>query len=32
MVVTASFQAWVGIKIHMGYNQEAYDAERAALA
>jgi hypothetical protein len=22
----------VGIKIHMGYNQEAYDAEGAALA
>jgi len=23
---------WVGIKAHMGYNQEAYDAECAALA
>jgi len=23
---------WVGIKTHMGYNQEAYDAECAALA
>jgi NAD(P)-dependent dehydrogenase (short-subunit alcohol dehydrogenase family) len=25
-------QSWVGIKNHMGYNQEAYDAECAALA
>jgi len=25
-------QSWVGIKTHMGYNQEAYDAECAALA
>jgi len=25
-------QAWKGIKTHMGYNQEAYDAECAALA
>jgi ribonuclease HI len=25
-------QHWVGIKTHMGYNQEAYDAERAAFA
>ena len=24
--------SWVGIKTHMGYNQEAYDAECAALA
>jgi len=25
-------ESWVGIKTHMGYNQEAYDAECAALA
>jgi len=25
-------QTWVGIKTHMGYNQEAYDAECAAVA
>jgi ribonuclease HI len=25
-------QHWVGIKTHMGYSQEAYDAECAALA
>jgi len=25
-------QSWVGIKSHMGYNQEAYHAECAALA
>jgi len=25
-------QAWEGIKTHMGYNQEAYDVECAALA
>jgi ribonuclease HI len=25
-------QRWVGIKTHMGYNQEAYEAECAALA
>jgi len=25
-------QSWVGIKNHMGYNQEAYDAECVALA
>ena len=25
-------ESWVGIKTHMGYNQEAYDAEFAALA
>jgi len=25
-------QTWKGIKTHMGYNQEAYDAECAALA
>jgi ribonuclease HI len=25
-------QSWVGIKTHMGYNQEAYDAECAAVA
>jgi len=24
-------QCWVGLKTHMGYNQEAYDGERAAL-
>jgi hypothetical protein len=24
-------QSWAGIKNHMGYNQEAYDAECAAL-
>ena len=32
MVVTASFQARVGIKTHMGHNQEAYDAVCAAPA
>jgi len=25
-------EAWVGIKTHLGFNQEAYDAEYAALA
>ena len=24
--------SWAGIETHMGYNQEAYDAECAALA
>ena len=31
-VVWKNGQSWVGIKTHMGYNQEAYDAECAALA
>jgi hypothetical protein len=31
-VVWKSGQTWKGIKTHMGYNQEAYDAECAALA
>jgi ribonuclease HI len=31
-VVWQSGQRWVGIKTRMGYNQEAYDAERSALA
>jgi hypothetical protein len=31
-VVWQNGQSWVGIKNHMGYNQEAYDAECAALA
>jgi len=30
--VWKSGQTWKGIKTHMGYNQEAYDAECAALA
>jgi len=30
-VVWKRGQTWVGIKTHMGYNQEAYDAECAAL-
>jgi len=31
-VAWKSGQTWEGIKIHMGFNQEAYDAECAALA
>ena len=31
-VVWQNGQCWVGLKTHMGYNQEAYDAEIAALA
>jgi ribonuclease HI len=31
-VVWQNGQSWVGTKNHMGYNQEAYDAECAALA
>jgi len=31
-VVWENGQTWEGIKAHMGYNQEAYDAECAALA
>jgi ribonuclease HI len=31
-VVWRKAQHWVGIKSHMGYNQEAFDAESAALA
>jgi ribonuclease HI len=31
-VVWQNGQSWTGIKIHMGKNQEAYDAECAALA
>ena len=31
-VVCKKGQTWVGIKTHMGYKQEAYDAECAALA
>jgi len=31
-VVWKNGPSWVGIKTHMGYNQEAYDAECAALA
>jgi len=31
-VTWKSGEKWVGIKAHMGYNQEAYDAECAALA
>jgi ribonuclease HI len=31
-VVWQKGQSWVGVKNHMGYNQEAYDAECAALA
>jgi diaminopimelate decarboxylase len=31
-VARQNTQNWVGIKTHMGYNQEAYDAECAALA
>ena len=30
-VVWQNGQSWVHIKTHMGYNQEAHDAERAAL-
>jgi ribonuclease HI len=31
-VVWQKGQSWVGVKNHMGHNQEAYDAEWAALA
>ena len=31
-VVWKKGQSWAGIKTHMGYNQEAYDTEFAALA
>jgi len=31
-VVWKKRESWAGIKTHMGYNQEAYDAECAALA
>jgi len=31
-VVWKNGQSWVGIKTHMGHNQEAYNAECAALA
>ena len=31
-VVWRNGQTWEGIKAHMGYNQEAYDAECAAIA
>jgi len=31
-VVWKKGQAWVDIKTHMGYNQEAYDAECTTLA
>ena len=31
-VVWKNGQSWVGIKTHMGYNPEAYDAECAALS
>ena len=31
-VTWKSGSTWKGIKTHMGYNQEAYDAECAALA
>jgi hypothetical protein len=30
VVVWKNDQTWKGIKTHMGYNQEAYDAECAA--
>ena len=32
VVVWKDGRSWVGIKAHLGYNQEAYDAEYAALA
>ena len=32
LVVWKMGQPWVGVKVHMGNNQEAYDAECAALA
>jgi uncharacterized protein YegL len=32
VVVRQNGQSWVGIKNHMGYNQEASDAECSALA
>jgi len=31
-VVWKNGPSWVGIKTHMGYNQEAYEAECTALA
>ena len=31
-VVWRKGQSWKGLKVHMGYNQEAYDAECAAIA
>jgi len=31
-VVWRKGESWAGIKTHMGHNQEAYDAECAALA
>jgi len=31
-VVWGNGQTWEGVKVHMGYNQEAFDAECAALA
>jgi len=31
-VVWKKSQTWVGVRTHIGYNQEAYDAECAALA
>ena len=31
-VVWRNGQTWDGVRAHMGYNQEAYDAECAALA
>ena len=31
-VVWKTGQTWAGVKVHMGNNQEAYDAECAALA
>jgi len=31
-VVWRKGESWAGIKTHMGYNQEVYDAECAALA
>ena len=30
-VVWKKGESWAGIKTHLGYNQEAYDAECAAL-
>ena len=32
VVALKNGQTWKGIKTHMGYNQEAFDAECAALA
>jgi len=31
-VVWMTGQTWKGIRTHMGYHQEAYDAECAAIA